>query len=76
VLAEALRLSGIGAAAGLIGALVPTRLVRGMLFEVDPLDPPTLAGAALVLIAASLLAAYVPTRRATRLDPAGMLRSQ
>jgi ABC-type lipoprotein release transport system permease subunit len=46
-----------------------------MLFEVDPLDLPTLAGAALLLIAASLLAAYVPTRRATRLDPAGMLRS-
>ena len=76
VLTEALRLAGVGAAAGLIGAMVTTRLVRGMLFEVDPLDPPTLAGAALVLIAASLLAAYVPTRRATRLDPAGMLRSQ
>ena len=76
VLTEALRLAGAGAAAGLIGAVVSTRLVRGMLFEVDPLDPPTLAGAALLLIAASLLAAYVPTRRATRLDPAGMLRSQ
>ena len=76
VLTEALRLAGVGAAAGLIGALVTTRLVRGMLFEVDPLDPPTLAGAALLLIAASLLAAYVPTRRATRLDPAAMLRSQ
>jgi putative ABC transport system permease protein len=76
VLIEALRLAGVGAAAGLIGALVTTRLLRGMLFEVDPLDPPTLAGAALVLIAASLLAAYVPTRRATRLDPSAMLRSQ
>ena len=76
VLTEALRLAGVGAAAGLIGALVTTRLVRGMLFEVDPLDPPTLAGAALVLIGASLLAAYVPTRRAARLDPAGILRGQ
>ncbi len=76
VLTEALRLAGVGAAAGLIGALVTTRLVRGMLFEVDPLDPPTLAGAVLLLVAASLLAAYVPTRRATRLDPARMLRSQ
>jgi putative ABC transport system permease protein len=76
VLTEAARLAGIGAAAGLIGALVTTRLVRGMLFEVDPLDAPTLAGATLLLIVASLLAAYVPTRRARRLDAAAMLRSQ
>ena len=76
VLTEAARLASIGAAAGLIGALVTTRLVQGMLFEVDPLDAPTLAGATLLLIAASLLAAYVPTRRARRLDAAAMLRSQ
>ena len=76
VLTEAARLAGPGAAAGLIGALVTTRLVRGMLFEVDPLDAPTLAGAAVLLIFASLLAAYVPTRRARRLDAAAMLRSQ
>ncbi|HYN06170.1 MAG TPA: ABC transporter permease [Vicinamibacterales bacterium] len=76
VLTEAARLAGPGAAAGLIGALFTTRLVRGMLFEVDPLDAPTLAGAAVLLILASLLAAYVPTRRARRLDAAAMLRSQ
>jgi putative ABC transport system permease protein len=76
VLTEAARLAGLGAAAGLIGALVTTRLVRGMLFEVDPLDAPTLAGAALLLILVSLLAAYVPTRRAQRVDPVAMLRSQ
>ncbi len=74
VLTQAVRLAGAGAAAGLIGSLILTRLVRGLLFEIDPLDPPTLAGAAIVLIAASLLAAYVPTRRATRLDPSVMLR--
>ena len=50
--------------------------MRGMLFQVDPLDLPTLAGAALLLVAASLLAAYVPTRRAMRLDPAAIIRSQ
>jgi putative ABC transport system permease protein len=76
VLTEAARLAGLGAAAGLIGALVTTRLLRGMLFEVDPLDAPTLAVAALLLILVSLLAAYVPTRRARRLDAAAMLRSQ
>jgi putative ABC transport system permease protein len=76
VLIEALRLAGFGTGAGLVGALVTTRLMRGMLFQVDPLDLPTLAGAALLLVAASLLAAYVPSRRAIRLDPAAMLRSQ
>jgi predicted permease len=76
VLIEALRLAAAGAAAGLIGAVATTRLVRGMLFEVDSLDPPALAGAALLLIAASLLAAYVPARRATRLNPTRLLRSQ
>jgi putative ABC transport system permease protein len=76
VLTEAVRLAGSGAAAGFVGALVTTRLMRGMLFQVDPLDLPTLAGAALLLVAASLLAAYVPTRRAMRLDPAAIIRSQ
>ena len=76
VLIEAARLAGMGAAGGLLGATVATRLVRGMLFEVDPLDAPTLTAAALLLILASLLAAYVPTRRARRTDAAAMLRSQ
>jgi|SoiMethySBSTD1v2_1073268.scaffolds.fasta_scaffold1661570_2 hypothetical protein len=57
-------------------AVVDGVLLRGMLFEVDPLDAPTLALAALLLILASLLAAYVPTRRARRLDAAAMLRCQ
>ncbi len=75
VLTEAARLAGVGAAAGLGGALVTTRLVRGMLFEVDPLDAPTLAGATLLLIVACLLSAYAPTRRARRVDAAALLRS-
>jgi predicted permease len=76
VLGEAARLAGLGATAGLAGALATTRLVRGMLYEMDPLDAPTLAGAALLLILASLVAAYVPMRRARRVDAAVMLRSQ
>ena len=75
VLTEAARLASLGAAVGLLGAFVTTRLVQGLLFEVDPLDVPTLAGAALLLVLASLVAAYVPTRRARRLDAAAMLRS-
>jgi putative ABC transport system permease protein len=75
VLTEVARLAGSGAAAGLVGALVTTRFLRGMLFGVDPLDVPTLAGATLLLILASLLAAYAPTRRARQVDAAALLRS-
>jgi predicted permease len=75
VLGEAFWLAGLGAAIGLGAAGVATRFVRGMLFEVDALDPPTLVGAALLLIAAAALAAYGPARRATRTDAALMLRN-
>jgi ABC-type antimicrobial peptide transport system permease subunit len=47
-----------------------------MLFEVHPLDPWTILGAALLLIAASALASFVPVRRATRLDAMALLRSE
>jgi putative ABC transport system permease protein len=74
ILGEALRLGGLGVAVGLGGALMTTRLVRGLLFEVHPLDPWTLGGAALLLMAAGLLASWAPLRRATRIDPVAMLR--
>jgi predicted lysophospholipase L1 biosynthesis ABC-type transport system permease subunit len=76
VLGEAVRVAGTGAAVGLVGALATTRLMRGLLYEVDPLDLPTLAAATLLLIAASLLAAYGPSRRASRLGLASMVRNQ
>jgi putative ABC transport system permease protein len=75
VLAEALWLAGLGAAIGLAGAAAATRFLRGMLFEVDPLDPSSIVGAALLLIAASALASYVPVRQATRVDATAMLRN-
>ena len=75
VLAEAVRLAGLGALIGLVGAVLSTRLLRGMLFEVDPLDPFAIAGAALLLIGVSALASYLPARRATRVDAVAMLRS-
>jgi putative ABC transport system permease protein len=75
VLAEAVRLAGLGALIGLVGAILGTRLLRSMLFEVDPLDPMAIAGAALLLIGASALASYVPARRASRVDAVATLRS-
>jgi ABC-type antimicrobial peptide transport system permease subunit len=76
VLAEALWLAGLGAVIGLGAAASATRFLRGMLFEVHPLDPWTMFGAALLLIAAAALASFVPVRRATRVDAVAMLRSE
>lgn len=76
VLAETVRLSGLGALLGAAGALAATPLVRGMLFDVDPLDPAIVVGAAGLLVAAAALASYLPVRRATRVDAVAMLRGE
>lgn len=74
VLGEALWLAGLGSAIGLAGAIGATRLAHSLLFQVDPLDPWTMIGAALLLMTASAMASYLPVRRATRLDTVSMLR--
>ena len=76
VLGEGLRLAGIGAAIGLLSAVLGTRFLRGLLFDVDPLDPAAMLAAALLLVSASALACYLPSRRATRVDPVALLRSE
>jgi ABC-type antimicrobial peptide transport system permease subunit len=65
----------MGGAAGLVGALLVSRLMGSLLFEVSPTDPLTLAGACAVLLAVSVVAAYVPAWRATRIDPREALRA-
>ncbi len=70
---RAFRLTAFGLALGSLGALAATRLLRGILFEVSPLDPLIFTGGAVVLAAVALLAAYLPARRATRVDPATVL---
>jgi len=75
VLGEGLRLAAAGAAIGLAGALAAGRVLRGLPFEVPPLDPVSLLGAPLLLIGASALASYLPARQAARLDPLVVLRS-
>jgi predicted permease len=75
VLGEALSLGVAGAVLGLAGAAAATRVVRGMLYEVAPLDPLTLAGATLLMLIAVALAAYAPARRAAGVDASRMLRN-
>jgi predicted permease len=65
-----------GIALGLTGAAAFTRLMRAVLFGVTPADPATFAAAALVLGAVSMLAAYLPARRALAVDPVESLRAE
>ena len=74
VLRQALAVAGTGALAGAIGALVTTRALRSLLFEVSPADPIALLGACGVLIVVALIAADVPARRAAKVDPMVALR--
>ena len=69
-------LAALGAALGLAGALAATRTLRQLLFEVGPSDPVALAGSAAVLVLVTLAAAWLPARRATRVDPVVALRSE
>jgi putative ABC transport system permease protein len=76
VLGEGMRLAGLGAAIGLAGAVAATRLLHGLLFGIHPLDPVSLLAAAFLLVGASVLASYIPARRATRVDPMALLRRE
>ncbi|HEX5436315.1 MAG TPA: ABC transporter permease [Gemmatimonadaceae bacterium] len=76
ILAEVFGVVGIGLIAGLAGALGASRLLRSLLFQVNPTDPLTLAGVCVVLVVVTLVAAYLPARRAMRVDPAQVLRAE
>jgi putative ABC transport system permease protein len=74
IMKEGAKFSLAGIAVGLIGALLVTRLMSSELYGVSPLDPLTYVGVAVVMAAVTLLACYIPTRRAMRVDPMVALR--
>ncbi len=76
VLRQGLILIGIGVTFGLAGALAATRVLSSLLYDVAPTDPLTLMCVSVVLSAITLLASYLPARRAARVDPMVALRCE
>jgi putative ABC transport system permease protein len=74
VLGEGFRLIAGGVALGIAAALGLSRLLESFLYGVTPTDPATLTSVAVLFVAVALLACWVPTRRAVRVDPLEALR--
>src|SRR5207248_3212241 len=76
VLSHGLQLLLIGSAIGLLGAIAISRALQGVLFEVGGLDPRIYLGVGVLLFAATLLASWLPARRASHVDPIVALRTE
>src|SRR6059058_2687732 len=74
VLRQGLSLAIVGAAVGLVCALIVSHLMASLLYGVRPTDPPTFVGVAFLFIGVAVLACYLPARRAMKVDPMVALR--
>jgi putative ABC transport system permease protein len=74
VVGQGFKLTLIGVALGVGGALGLTRFLSSLLYDVRPTDPLTLVAVSLLLSAVALVASYIPARRATKVDPMEALR--
>jgi putative ABC transport system permease protein len=75
VVATSLRMVAVGGAAGIVAALLVGRWLAGFVVGISPRDPAMLAAVSAVLLVAAVLAAYIPARRASRVDPLTAIRS-
>ncbi len=71
-----LALSALGAFAGTLAAIVTTRVLRSYLYGVNPSNPATFASAAALLLCVALVACYLPSRRAAKIEPLRALRDE
>jgi len=76
VLRQGLAVAILGIAVGLAGAMVLTRFLAALLFEVSPRDPAVLTLAAVVLLMVAAVASWLPARRAAIIDLASTLRTE
>ncbi|HEY2138485.1 MAG TPA: ABC transporter permease [Chthoniobacterales bacterium] len=74
VLRQGVGLALAGAAIGLVGAVVVSHLMRGLIYGMSPTDPLTFGGVAILLLMVALFASFIPARRAVRVDPIVALR--
>jgi putative ABC transport system permease protein len=76
VVAQGVRLAGVGILVGIAGAAGLTQFMKSLLYNVAPTDPLSFGAVALALVGIAFLASYVPARRATSVDPLTALRSE
>jgi putative ABC transport system permease protein len=76
ILAEGATMAAIGLVVGGLCVVPLSRMLTGLLFGVEPVDPPTIATAASVLVGVAIVAAWVPARRAMTVDPMTALRRE
>jgi len=76
VLRSGAQIAAAGVVVGIVGASMATRLMSSLLVGVEPFDPGIVIAAAMLLTTATLVASYVPARRASRVDPATVLRHE
>jgi len=76
VMWQGMRLTAIGLALGLLGSLAMSRVLASFLFDMQPWDPPTLLGMAVILLLVCAAACFAPARRATAVDPVKVLQAE
>lgn len=74
--AHGFALAAIGVGCGLCGAAALTKVLASLLFQVNPLDPFTYAAVSISLIAAAVIASYIPAVRATGVNPVEAMRAE
>jgi ABC-type antimicrobial peptide transport system permease subunit len=76
VMRSSMAMVGVGLAIGVVGAVLAGRVMRGLLYGIDALDPLALSGGVVVLAASALVATWMPARRGTRVDPMVTMRAE
>src|SRR5688572_15929331 len=76
ILGEGALMAAIGLVVGGAAAIPLSRLMSGLLFGIQPVDPPTIVMAAILMMTVALIAAWIPARRATAVDPMVALRGE